>query len=247
MPSAPTTGDDAAITVTGQLAEATAAAVLALADAAARQDRVGPLSEQARLQVRFGGQHARHLLLTEDGDLAGYAQLDMAEAAEGPSGELVIHPRFRRHGLGLRLAQRLRAEAGAPPLRVWAHGDLPAARALAGRAGFERSRALWTMRRPLAEPLPGPQFPPGVSVRTFAAGADEPAWLALNRKAFARHPEQGAWTMDDLTVREREPWFDPAGFFLAERSGTLAGFHWTKVHDAGAGDPDQASGAPPAR
>lgn len=241
MPPEQSTGDGPGPTVAGRLTEAAAAEVLGLADAAARADQMSPLSEQARLQVRHGGPHVRHLLLAIDGELAGYAQLELADpggpgaAAEGPSGELVIHPDRRRHGLGLRLARRLRAEAGPAPLRVWAHGDLPAARALAARAGYERSRALWSMRRPLSEPLPAPRFPAGVTVRPFAVGTDEAAWLAVNRKAFAHHPEQGAWTLADLKVREQEPWFDPAGFFLAERSGALAGFHWTKVHEAGPG------------
>ena len=93
------------------------------------------------------------------------------------------------------------------------------------------------MRRPLDAPVPEAKPPAGVRLRAFEPGTDEEAWLAVNAAAFAHHPEQGAWTIEDLLLREREPWFDPAGFFLAVRDtpgsgpgGRLVGFHWTKVH-----------------
>jgi mycothiol synthase len=119
-------------------------------------------------------------------------------------------------------------------IRLWAHGDLPAAEGFARARGFTRARALWQMRRPLGAPdLPDAPFPAGVTVRTFVPGKDEEAWLEVNARAFAHHPEQGAWTRADLDLRVAEPWFDPDGFFLAERDGQLAGFHWTKVHPEG--------------
>jgi mycothiol synthase len=238
VPQQPTGDDAISIEVTGPLPEPAAAQVLALVSAATDQDSVSPLSEHVLLHLRYGGDpQARNLLLTRHGELAGYAHLDPADPAEGPSGELVIHPAHRRRGLGLALTNAVLAEAGTRPLRLWAHGDLPGAGALAGRAGFERIRALWTMRRSLREPLDTPRFPDGITVRTFSVGQDEAAWTDLNRRAFAHHPEQGAWTLEDLSLREREPWFDPAGFFLAERPGKLAGFHWTKIHGANPGGP----------
>jgi len=244
VPPVPTDGDDAVITVTGPLHEPAAAAVLRLAGAAADEDAVSPLSEHVLLHLRYGGdQQARNLLLASRGELAGYAHLDPGDPAGGPSGELVIDPGHRHQGHGLRLAQAVLAEAGPRPLRLWAHGGLPGAAALAARAGFQRVRALWTMRRSLEAPLDVPRYPPGITVRPFRVGSDEDAWLALNRKAFASHPEQGAWIMEDLTLREREPWFDPEGFFLAERSGGLAGFHWTKVHEARPGGPAPSQAA----
>ena len=230
--NAPADGDEVSlVTVTGPLTQAQAASVLPLASAATERDSVGPLSEHTLLHLRYGGDaRARDLLLTAGPVVAGYAHLDPGDPDEGPAAELVIHPDYRGRGLGLTLARALLAETAPQPLRIWAHGDLPAADALAVRAGFARIRSLWTMQRPLAGPLPDPVFPAGVTLRTFSVGADEAAWLDLNGKAFAGHPEQGAWTAEDLSLRERESWFDPAGFFLAERAGKLAGFHWTKVH-----------------
>lgn len=220
--------------VVSHLSSDDVAAALKLVRSATDEDGVSPLSEHVMLHLRYGGDPlARSLLLNQAGELAGYAHLDPTDPVQGPSGELVVHPRYRRQGLGLELLEAMNAEAAGRPLRLWAHGDLPAAARLAASAGFERIRALWQMRRSLQTRIGRPQFAEGVTVRTFVPGQDEDAWTALNRRAFAGHPEQGTWTRTDLDMREREPWFDPQGFFLAERGARLAGFHWTKIHGLG--------------
>jgi mycothiol synthase len=224
----------------GRLTPAQTADVLALAEAAQAADGVAPLSEHVLLHLRYDGSESRDLVLTVNNQVAGYAHLDATPSAIGTglSGELAIHPDVRREGLGLALVRALTGQADGHPVRLWAHGDLPAAARLARAAGFDRFRALWQMRRALGDPLDQPRFPPGTALRTFRPGQDEDEWLSLNLRAFAEHPEQGAWTRHDLELREQEPWFDPAGFFIAERHGAMAGFHWTKVHgpeDAPAG------------
>ena len=115
------------------------------------------------------------------------------------------------------------------PIRLWAHGDHPSAGALAQRYGLAAARLLYRMRRRL-DTIDSPNLPAGVTVRTFEVGRDEQAWLDVNARAFAWHPEQGAMTRRDLDQRIAESWFDPAGLFLAERDGRVVGFHWTKVH-----------------
>ena len=136
----------------------------------------------------------------------------------------MIHPDRRRQGLGRALVGELADAADGHTLRLWAHGDLPAAAGLARVTGFERFRALWQMRRPLAGPLDRPVLPAGRTLRTFVPGQDEDEWLSLNGRAFAKHPEQGGWKRHDLELREREPWFDPAGFFIARTRRPHGGF-----------------------
>ncbi|RVX46916.1 mycothiol synthase [Nonomuraea polychroma] len=212
-----------------RLDDAEIAEVLGLVEAATEADGVRPLNEHVMLHLRYGGDpQARSLLLYGD-TLLGYAHVDPTDEVQGPSAELVIHPAHRRQGHGARLLRSV-LELGDGRLRLWAHGDHAGAGALAARFGLERVRSLWQMRRSLFAPLEATALPEGVRVRAFVPGQDEEAWLKVNAAAFAHHPEQGAWTMDDLLRREQEPWFDPEGFFLASRGDRLVGFHWTKIH-----------------
>ncbi|MET7847586.1 mycothiol synthase [Streptomyces avermitilis] len=208
-----------------------AEAVLALLDEAARVDGQPAVSEQGRLQLRGGEREGvRHLLLSAGDTLVGYAQLEDTDPVEAPAAELVVHPAHRGRGHGRALGTALLAATG-KRLRAWAHGGHSAARHLAQVLGLTLFRELRQMRRPLAGlDLAEPKLPDGVTVRTFVPGRDDAAWLAVNAAAFAHHPEQGSLTQRDLDDRKAEPWFDPAGFFLAERDGELIGFHWTKVH-----------------
>ncbi len=218
------------VTALDRLSAAQSADVLALAAAADEADGVYPLSEDVVLRVRGGGNPAghTHFLSYADDLLTAYAYVE-----EG-SGELFVHPARRRHGHGTALL----AASGGGPLRFWAHGDEPGAQAFAEKNGFDRVRVLWQMRRSLTEPLPDIPLPPGVTLRGFRPGVDEDAWLGVNSRAFAHHPEQGRWTKADLLLREAEPWFDPAGFLLAvDIEDTLLGFHWTKGHPASGADP----------
>ncbi|RFS83788.1 mycothiol synthase [Actinomadura spongiicola] len=206
--------------------------VLELVEAAADADGVGPLSEHTMLALR--GARAG-TVIRDRGVIVAYAHLDPADGDEPAAAELVVHPKHRRRGHGRALLRALSAETNGP-LRIWAHGDLPAAAAFAHAEGLTRARALFQMRRPASDPLPEPHLAEGITLRTFEPGRDERAWLEVNARAFADHPEQGSWTIEDVRDREAEAWFDPAGFFLAERDGRLAGFHWTKIHPDNIGE-----------
>ncbi|MCZ2838307.1 mycothiol synthase [Modestobacter sp. VKM Ac-2985] len=229
------------VEVTERLPAAAVQEVRALLQSALAADGVRPVSEESELRLQHGGPVGGADLTARDdaGTLLGYARLELPPGDPEAEAELVVAPGSRRRGVGTALVARLEELAGDRPLRVWAHGELPGSAELARGRGYDRARVLLQMRRPLdgVDPDPRLELPTGVSVTTFRPGTDEDAWLRVNARAFASHPEQGRWTRGDLALREAEAWFDPAGFFLAWRDEPdgprLLGFHWTKVHPAG--------------
>jgi mycothiol synthase len=113
--------------------------------------------------------------------------------------------------------------------RIWSHGDLPAAKAIAASLKLERLWSNLLMSRSLGEIQP---VTSKYSIRTFIPSLDNQAFLALNNKVFTDYPDQGGWSEDDLKVRLNEDWFQKEGFFVAEDMGELIGFCWTKIHGA---------------
>ena len=227
-----TSGSDVTIDVLSQLDPETIQAVSELIEHVTEHDGLRPVSEHVWLHLKEGGDpRGQHLVArAPDGSLIGYAHLDVTDAVEGPSAEVVVAPHLRRRGVGRSIVEVLIRRSPDGRLRLWAHGEQAGATELATGMGFTLARVLWQMRRSLYAPLPRTEIPPGFDVRPFRVGVDEDAWLAVNARAFVHLPDQGGWTRDDLERRLHEPWFAAEGFLMAWAGDQLAGFHWTKVH-----------------
>lgn len=209
---------------------------LALARAAEQADGVAPLSEQFVLGITDARLAHRHLVALDGGRLIAVAAL------EGEIAELVVDPGHRRAGIGTQLYRRVREVV--PGLQTWAHGDLPGARALAGRQGLKVTRELLVLEitgRALddASRFTAPADFAAVDLHRsrekFGAAKVDQAWLDANNDAFSWHPEQGGWDLERLERAQEVDWFSDRDvlFLWDEQSGPprLAGFHWTKWHD----------------
>jgi mycothiol synthase len=208
--------------------------IRSLIAAAKKDDGIAPVGDQVLRELSHD--RTRHLVAADGDGIAGY--LDLAPASEDDPAmvELVVHPRRRRRGIGSAMARAALAEGGGGT-RIWAHGNLEPARAMASSLGLEAVRELLQMRRPLAD-LPSVRTPDGVRIDTYRGPDDDAELLRVNNAAFAWHPEQSGWTQAEITERRDDPWFEPEGLFMAfdEQSGGLLGFHWTKVHNDGLGE-----------
>jgi len=196
--------------------------LLALASRAREADGVDPLNEASRLALDAGHAGRVHMAVKDGTTVVAAAFADGLAPVE-----ILVDPDHRRQGHGGSLLTRLLA---AGESEFWAHGDLPAAQALAAAKHLEPGRTLLVLRLEMnAAPEPE-RVPGGVTIRTFEA-EDVDAIVRVNGRAFASHPEQGAMDSADFEQRASSDWFDPAGLFVAERDGDVVGFHWTKVED----------------
>ena len=188
-------------------AEAERAAGHALLGDAVWRDLADPSAETAvviarRGEVPLGVVHIGAV----EGAAARGTRLAAALLPDAPAEQTL------RDLLEVALADRRRRGGG--PVELWVFGADPGSDRVAASLGFEVGRELCQLRvgLPLRE---APPWPAGVTVRPFEPGRDDDAWLTVNNRAFATDPDQGGWDHATLAGREREPWFEPAGFLLA--------------------------------
>lgn len=204
-----------------------------------RQGARSPTLPAVHLSVESGDAGAVRSVTVVARTESGGASLGYAQAVHRPGGwslEVVLDARISDDapttdsGVEIReaLVRTILDEASSQlrdKVTLWEPHPTAEHDRVADRTGLTHKRDLLQMRRPL--PVDAPW---SLEVRPFVVGQDEEAWLRVNGRAFADHPEQGAWDRAALDQVLSEPWFDPAGFLLHEAEGRLAGFCWTKVH-----------------
>ncbi|MGC8498719.1 MAG: GNAT family N-acetyltransferase [Acidimicrobiales bacterium] len=171
--------------------------------------------DEGRRRVLVLGHPAEHWLLRDDaGPLRGYAMVTpgtppVVEACGGGVDPALRAALLARHGT----------------VRWWVRARRPPP----GRV--ERTLEVRQRRLPLAVAV---TWPADAVLRPFDPDRDVEPWLTHNNRAFADHPEQGAWRADELRERLAEPWFDAAGFLVLDDGAGIRASCWTKVRDRAA-------------
>ena len=215
------------------------AEVIQLLNAVEKADGRKPLNNHLWIDLRLGGRAGFAGLTARDPKTSqpiAYCQISRGNGSW--SLDLVVHPNFRTQTLeiGKSLftdATKIISEEGGGHVHWWVCGPSEIDQQLADLFSFKAGRNLLQMRVELPLSPEVLSATKSIQTRSFVVGADDAAWLTVNNRAFAQHPEQGGWTTEVLRSRQSEKWFDPNGFLLhhikTNATDQLAGFCWTKI------------------
>jgi mycothiol synthase len=173
----------------------------------------------------------------DDGALIGYAIVRSLGAM------VVVPPAHEGRGIGTQLLEWAHARG---PRRQWIGARNAAGQALLARAGYERARHYWRMRRPLDAPVPAPPDA-GTALRALDPAADAEPVYALKEAAFATTADYWPESFDAFRQSHLEAHdLAPELSVLAERDGAPVGFLLARRWDDGTGwvdllgvEPDQ--------
>jgi len=193
---------------------------LRLAVEAEDQEGTDNREENLRAQLTLPGHDPARdrsvaFLATDPDGLLGYNLTWLPPDKQVARANVIVHPAWRRQGLGSLLLQKLLEHAshlGAARVTVSAHQKHPAAGPFLRKHGFHPTGTYTEMRAPGDQRLPPIVWPYGYTVRLYSEIND----LAILTQAFndCYHDLWGHHQVDQEQMAGYLAEFDPLGLFL---------------------------------
>lgn len=211
-------------------------ALVELINTADRVDGAGYATTEAALAHRMAEPDANPLenvfVAEQDGSLVGYVTLYLRpEAAFDRIGALgIVHPGWRRQGIGTALMQRATQRAQQLKRERLTYLEMSVRERVAGTPelaqalGLQPVRFFYYMECHDLEHLPEPAFPSGIGLRHYALGQDEEAFVPAYNDGFSDHWGYVPHTLEKERHRVHAPGFRAEDSLLAvDIDGTIAG------------------------
>jgi len=164
----------------------------------------------------------------------GYAELWCATGQARTVGRVLVHPQWRRRGLGSALLKRIEQRArdvGGRYLDISVAAQQDAARQFLSARGFTIVHYSWQMFLPDVHSAPPPQWPAGYSTRTFVPGQDERTSVQIENESFQDHWEYVPVEIGEIEGFVRSPSFRADGVIYAVYQGQAVGECWNWIDD----------------
>ena len=183
-------------------------------------------------QVEIGREMYDTILASADGSFVAEVDGRIVGEADASGGwiDVGVEPSVRRRGIGTALLQAAESTATAKPTLLMAlQSDAPGA-AFAQANGYEKAWEVWLMGIDLPEAIPEPEWPEGVSVRTYGGEEAEAREIKeLLDLAYAEEFHHQPVTFESWSrFMFEDPMFDREVWFVAvaEDKIVAAALNW---------------------
>lgn len=178
-------------------------------------------------QVEIGREMYETILASADGSFVAEVGGRIVGEADASGGwiDVGVEPSVRRRGIGTALLHAAEGTATAKPTLLMAlQSDAPGA-AFAQANGYEKAWEVWLMGIDLPEAIPEPEWPEGVSVRTYGGEEAEAREIKeLLDLAYAEEFHHQPATFESWSrFMFEDPMFDATVWFLAVADGKIVG------------------------